>query len=232
MNELSTMLPRLVHLSGRASILGGMLFAVAVVLHPLRDGASIFTSGAAYGAIHNLGVFGLMLQTFGLVGLYIREADAMGGRGLASFIVAFFGQLFYLCLLVVDGIANPLLAQFAPELVHSAEHIDPNLLTIVLPALGLFVLGYVVFGVSLLAAKAQPRIGSVLITVGAPTYIAGGISIFIIGPASHFVSLIEIAGAIPFALGLALLGLKQQSDVNVVAVEMSEPLSREQERHS
>jgi hypothetical protein len=69
------MLSKLVNWSGYASILGGLLFAVAVVLHPLRDGLSIFNSGAAYGAIHNLGVFGLMLQLFGLVGLYIREAE-------------------------------------------------------------------------------------------------------------------------------------------------------------
>jgi hypothetical protein len=49
------------------------------------------------------------------------EAEAMGRRGLWGFIVVFFGQLFYTCLLVADGIANPILAQYAPALVHSAD---------------------------------------------------------------------------------------------------------------
>jgi hypothetical protein len=129
--------------------------------------------------------------------------------------VAFFGQVFYICLLVVDGLLNPVLAQFAPETVHSGADIDPNSLTIVLPALLLFFLGYIVFGTSLLSAKAQPRLGSWLITLGAPIYIVGGISIFIIGPASPLVSLIEMAGAIPLGLGYILLGFNQRSGVNL-----------------
>jgi hypothetical protein len=129
--------------------------------------------------------------------------------------VVFFGQILYICLLVLDGIVNPLLAQFAPETVHSATDTDPNFLTIVLPALGLFFLGYIVFGASLLYAKAQSRLGSLLITIGAPIYILGGISIFILGPASPVVSLIEIAGAILLGLGYILLGFKLRSGVNL-----------------
>ncbi len=215
------MLSKLVSWSGYASILGGLLFGVAVVLHSLRDGMSIFNSGVAYGAIHNLGVFGLMFQLFGLIGLYIREADTMGQRGLNSFVVVFFGQVLYICLLVVDGLRNPLLAKYAPATVHTFADNDPNLLTIVLLALLLFFLGYIVFGSSLLSAKALPRLGSLLITIGAPIYIIGGINIFIIGPASPIISMIEIAGAIPLAYGYILLGLKLRSGVNMYAGQTS-----------
>src|SRR6266540_3887172 len=155
-NRRSIMLSKLAYWSGLASILGGVLFGVAVVLHPLRDGISIFNSGVAYGAIHNVGVFGLMLQLFGLVGLYIREADTMGKRGLTSFVVVFFGQVFYICLLVVDGLRNPLLARFAPDAVHTVADSDPNLFAMTLPALGLFFLGYILFGVNLLHTKSLP----------------------------------------------------------------------------
>jgi hypothetical protein len=48
-------LSQLVRVSGWASVLSGLLFGTAVALHPLRDGVSIANSGAAYGAIHNLG---------------------------------------------------------------------------------------------------------------------------------------------------------------------------------
>jgi hypothetical protein len=208
------MLSKLVSWSGYASILGGILFGVAVVLHPLRDGISILNSGVWYGAIHNLGVFGLMFQLLGLIGLYVREAEPMGQRGLNSFIVVFFGQVLYICLLVVDGLRNPLLATYAPATVHTFADNDPNQLTIVLLALLFFFLGYIVFGSSLLSAKTQPRLGSLLITIGAPIYIIGGINIFIIGPASSIISMIEISGAIPLAIGYVLLGLKLRSKVN------------------
>lgn len=215
------MLSKLVRWSGYASILGGLLFAVAVVLHPLRDGISVLNSGVAYGAIHNLGVFGLMLQLFALVGLYVRQADVMGQRGLISFVGVFLGQLFYICLLVLDGLLNPLLADYAPETVHAVGDIDPNFLTIVLPALVLFFSGHIALGISLLHAKVQPRLGSLLITIGAPIYIAGGISIFVIGPASPTVSLIEIAGAIPLGIGYILLGLWLRSEAGIRLGQLS-----------
>lgn len=191
------------------------------MLHPLRDGISISNSGVAYGAIHNLGVFGLMFQLLGLIGLYIREADALGQRGLNSFIVVFFGQLLYICLLVVDGLRNPLLAKYAPATVHTFADNDPNQLTIVLPALLFFALGYIVFGLSLLSAKTEPRLGSWLITVGAPVYIIGGINIFITGPASPIVSMIEIAGAIPLAIGYILLGFNLRSKASMQVSQAS-----------
>lgn len=215
------MLSKLVNWSGYTSIFGGVLFGVAVVLHPLRDGIDIFNSGVAYGAIHNVGVFGLMLQLFGLVGLYIREAEAMGKRGLISFIVVFFGQMFYIGLLVVDGLRNPLLARFAPEVVHTAADSDPNQFTIVLPALGLFFFGYILFGVSLWSTSSLSRLGVLLITIGAPIYIIGGINIFILGPSSPIVSVIEILGAVPLGMGYLLLGFELRSKRNIPVGETS-----------
>jgi hypothetical protein len=212
------MLPKLAHWSGYASILGGLLFGVAIVLHPLRDGISVLNSGDAYGAIHFLGAYGLMFQLLGLVGLYIREAEVIGQRGLRSFIAVFFGQILYICVLVGDGIMNPLLAKYAPELVHSTStahaQADPGLL-IALPALGLFFLGYILFGASLLRAKVQSRLGSLLMTFGAPLYIVGGLSLLAMGPASPIVSLIERAGAIPLGLGYILLGFSVRSGANL-----------------
>jgi hypothetical protein len=215
------MLSKLTNWGGYACILGGVLFAVAVVLHPLRDGMSVFESGAAYGVIHNVGVFGLMLQLFGLVAIYVNGADTLGQRGLNSYVVLFFGQLFYICLLVLDGIANPILSIYAPEVVHSGRDVDPNFLTIVLPALLLYFVGYLLFGASLLSAKEQSRAGTWLITLGAPIYIIGGISIFVIGPSSYTVSLIEIAGAVPQGLGYILLGLKLISGMKMQIAQQS-----------
>lgn len=215
------MLSNLAHWSGYASILGGILFGAAIVLHPLRDGSSVFNSGAAYGTIHYMGVFGLIFQLFGLVGLYIREAEALGNRGLISFIVLFFGQVLWAVGLAIDGAVNPLLAQFAPETVHAGADIYRNLSIIGLPALGLFLLGYILFGANLLYAKVQPRLGSLLLTIGAPIYIIGGISLFILGPASPVVSLIEVAGALPLGLGYILLGFNLLSGTKTQVGQVS-----------
>ncbi len=215
------MLSKLVHWSGYASILGGLLFGVAVVLHPLRDGISVFNSGAGYGAIHYLGVFGLMFQLLGLVGLYIREAEPMGSQGQFSFIVVFFGQVLWAVGLAIDGAVNPLLARFAPQTVHAGADAYGNQLIIGLPALGLFLMGYILFGVSLLRARVQPRLGSWQITIGAPLYIVGGISLLIVGPASPIVSLIEIAGAVPLGLGYILLGFSLLSGANLLVGQTS-----------
>lgn len=209
------MLSKLIYWSGVASIWGGLLFGVAVVFHPLRDSISVLNSGSAYLAIHILGVFGLMFQLFGLVGLYVRAADAMGQRGLISFITLFFGQVLFICVLMGDAILNPLLAKYAPQLVHATADSDPTLLLIGLPGLGLFFLGYIVFGICLLYAKAQSRLGSLLITIGAPLYISGGFSVFVLGAASPTVSLIESAGAIFLGLGYIVLGFKLRSAVNL-----------------
>jgi hypothetical protein len=194
--------------------LGGLIFAAYVVFHPLRDGSSIASTGVVYGAIHNIGVFGLIFQLLGLIGLYIQEADALGRRGLNSFIVVFIGQVLYICLTVVDGLRNPLLAKYAPATVHTFADNDPNMLAIVLPALLIFFLGYLLFGSSLLSAKVRPRLGSLLLMLGGPVYIIGGINIFILGPASPLVSLIEITGAIPFAIGYILWGLKLRASMS------------------
>ncbi len=207
------MLSKFVSWSGYASILGGLLFGAAVVLHPLRDGATIHNTGVAYGAIHNIGVLGLMLQLLSLIGLYVREADGLGQKGLNAFIVVFFGQVLYICLLVVDGLRNPLLAKYAPAVVHTFADNDPNELAVVLPALLLFFVGHILFGSSLLSGSTPSRLGTLLITIGAPIYIVGGINIFILGPASPIISVIEITGAIPLAVGFVLLGLKMRSPV-------------------
>ena len=206
---------RLAYWSGFASIIGGFLFAVAVVLHPLRDGISVQQSGSFYQAIHLVGVYGLIFQLFALLGLYLPHMDVMGQRGLVSFIVVFFGQVFFTCVQVGDAILNPLLAKYAPQLVHAAEEADPTLMLVALPGLVLFLLGYILFGTALRRAKVQSSLGSLLITIGAPVYIIGGFSLAVFGSTSPVVTLIESAGAVPLGLGFILMGLKNLSDVNI-----------------
>ena len=73
--------------SGVAGIAGGLLFAVGIPLHPLRDGQAV--NASPYSAIHVLIAVALSLVLFGLVGLYVRQADRLGKPGLYGFVLAF-----------------------------------------------------------------------------------------------------------------------------------------------
>ena len=65
--------------SGLASMLGGVLFAIGIPIHPLRHGQVLTES--PYSAIHVLIAVALMLVLFGLVGLYARRRSGERRRG-------------------------------------------------------------------------------------------------------------------------------------------------------
>ena len=77
--------------SGFASMVGGLLFAVSIAIHPFRHGQAV--NAGPYSAIHVLIAVALMLVLFGLVGLYVRQVEQLRQPGLYSFIMAFIGNL-------------------------------------------------------------------------------------------------------------------------------------------
>jgi hypothetical protein len=76
--------------------------------------------------------------------------------------------------------------------------------SIVLPALILFPVGYVLLA-RLLAGLGATWPG-ILLGVGAVVYTIGGLAIFALGPHSPTIQILEVAGALPYALGFVLLG--------------------------
>ena len=78
---------KLMRWSGLASMLGGVLFSISIILHPLRHGEAV--NNSPYSAIHVLIAIALTLVLFGLVGLFLRQAEAMTSLGLVGFILAF-----------------------------------------------------------------------------------------------------------------------------------------------
>ncbi len=204
-----TNLTQLTRLSGLASMLGGVLFAIGIALHPLRHGQAVNES--PYTAIHVLIALALMLILFGLVGLYIRQAEQLSTPGLYSFIMAFVGNLWTYGLIITEGFLWPAVGRYDPTAVHN---LDPNavgargssLLLIFFVGLALFALGYALFGRAIARGGVLPRWGGVLIGFGAVLYVVGGFSLPLFGPESPLVTIIETSGAIPFGLGLIRLG--------------------------
>src|SRR4029453_16771461 len=139
-----------------------------------------------------------------LVGAYVLDAASLGRRGPSAFLAAVVGTVLWFGLIVADGARNPVTAKYAPDLVHTTADFDPGGAIITLPALLVFPVGYVLLG-RLLARHGVRRAG-LLLGVGAVVYWSGSIPLFAVGPRSPLIQFLEVVGAVPFALGVVLLG--------------------------
>ncbi len=204
-------LSKLIRLSSLSCILGGVLFPISIAIHPLRDGLSV--NNSPYSAIHVLIAFALMLVMFGLIGLYLRQADKIG---LAGFTVAFIGTAMTYGLILIEGFSWPTVGFYNAPAVHN---FDPSLVSprgsslvfIFVLGMAVFALGYIIFGIATMRAKILPRTGGLLIAIGAPIYFLGGFAISVLGPESIMVTVIETIGAVAFGAGFVWLGYSMRS---------------------
>jgi hypothetical protein len=187
-----------------AALGGGPLFLLGVLLHPARDGAGIAAAGQTYGITHGLQAIGLLLLTVGLASAYALDTAKFGRQGPAAFLTAMAGTMWWFGLIVLDGTRNPVTAKYAPELVHTPADLDAASAIISLPALLVFPIGYVLL--AQLLTRHGARWPGLLVGVGAVVYWSAAIPLFAVGPQSPLIQLLEIAGALPFALGFVLLG--------------------------
>jgi hypothetical protein len=183
---------------------GGLLFLLGTVLHPARDGQGIAAAGDLYGVTHGLQALGLLLQVLSLVGVYALGAPRFGRGALTALLLALIGTLLWFGLIVIDGTRNPTVARYAPEIVHTPADLSIGVSIVVLPALVLFPLGYVLLA-GVLVRRGALWTG-VLLGPGAVLYTSGGLAIFALGPQSPVIQILEVAGAVPYALGFVLLG--------------------------
>ncbi|WP_426504468.1 hypothetical protein ACPPVO_43885 [Dactylosporangium sp. McL0621] len=195
--------PYLRHVARATAIPGALLFLLAVLVHPKRDGPHIAEVGQLYGVTHGLEAVGLLLQALGLVALAWLGTDRLRPRDLTAVFAALLGTIWYFGLIVVDGTRNPVTAKYAPELVHTSGDLDSGTAIIVLPALVLFPLGYVLLG--LLQARHGARSTGLLLGAGAVVYTVGGLAIFGLGPASPAIEVLEIVGVVPYTIGFVLM---------------------------
>jgi hypothetical protein len=202
-------LSNLTRWSGVASLLGGVLFAIGISLHPLRHGEAVNES--PYTAIHVLIAVALMLVLFGLVGLYARQSERLGKAGLYGFILAFIGNVWTYGLIITEGFMWPAVGIYDPAAVHgfgpnAVEARGISLISIFFVGLAFFAVGYALFGLMTMRAGVLPRWGGLLIAIGAVLYVVGGFSLPVLGSESATVTIIETSGALPFGLGFVWLG--------------------------
>lgn len=201
--ERSSTARRTQTIAAATAISGALIFLLAVIVHPKRDGEHIAEVGQLYGLTHGVQAIGLILQVIGLASIIWPRIHRFRLRDLASLYAALLGTIWYFGLIVADGTRNPVTAKYAPGLVHTSADLDTGTAIIVLPALLLFPLGYILLGV--LHARYGARWIGFLIGAGAAIYTTGGLAIFALGPASPAIEILEIVGAVPYTLGFIMM---------------------------
>lgn len=195
---------RLRTIAKATALTGGPGFLLGVLLHPARDGAGIAAVGQLYGITHGLEAISLLLVAVSLVSIYVLDAERFGRSGVPAFLTAVVGTLLWFGLIAVDGTRNPVTAKYAPDIVHTTADLDAGAGIISLPALLVFPVGYVLL--ALLLTRHGSKWPGLLVGIGAVVYWSGSIPLLFLGPKSPLSQVLEVAGAVPFALGLVLLG--------------------------
>jgi hypothetical protein len=195
---------RLLRWSGLALVSGGVLLAVATLLHPSRETAStIIASEVRLVAAHVLYTLSSLLVLLGLPGLYVAHRAGMGRLGFVGFLGAFFGTY----LLAVSGnfgFLAPVLAKEAPAVII-ATGLYPPILGLNGLAIITFIVGYALFGIAMTRTATLPRLSGILVAVGCPAYLLGAGIALIVSPA---VWPVAVLGSACLGAGLAWPGYR------------------------
>ena len=186
--------------SGIACILAGLLIALATLVHPSRETPEIILEQELrLVAAHWLTTFSFGFLLLGLPGLYAAQSERAGRLGLVSFLMVFFGTLFF-AVSNNYGFIAPVLAAQAPAMLDAtnASLTALNGLWIV----GFF-LGFIFFGIATLRARVFPRQAGILLAIGSPLQLVGGVLSQLVFEALFIV---VIFGALALGLGLAWAG--------------------------
>lgn len=185
----------LIHWSGVAAFIGGVLFILLDILETLLFGSLPYSEAATMGSwiiVQGAFILATVLIGLSLVGLYAHQAQEAGTLGLVAFVVAFFGEMMAAGSTWSETFFGAWLARAAPDLLDA----DPTgaLAAGVVLSYLLFALGWLLFGLASLRARVLPRGAGVMLIIGAILFpVLGALSL-------------PLAGLV-FGLAVAWMGL-------------------------
>jgi hypothetical protein len=188
--------------SGIACILAGLLLTLATLIHPSRETPEIILEQELrLVAAHWLTAFSFGFLLLGLPGLYAAQSERAGRLGLVSFLMLFFGTLFF-AVSNHYGFIAPVLAAQAPAMLDAINAYPPVIALNALLAVGFF-LGFIFFGIAILRARVLPRQTGILMIIGSPLNIVGAVLGLLV---SETFWIVAILGALALGFGLAWAG--------------------------
>lgn len=196
--------PAVVRAGGIALAAGGILFAVAILLHPSQETpAIILETEARLVGSHAVYIVSYVLILLGLAALYGAASRRLGRLGVVGFLVTFAGT----ALLAVSsqfGFLAPVLAAEAPAALDAIVVYPPVVVFTGFAGVG-FMAGYAILGMAIASASVFPRWPGILIAVGAPTHLVGFGVAQLGRPSLWFVA---VLGSFALGLGLASCGFR------------------------
>jgi hypothetical protein len=204
LKRLGPSLAALLRWSGLALVAGGLLMAVATVLHPSRETpATILHAEVRLVAAHVLFTLSYLLVLLGLPGLYGAASVRMGRLGFVGFVLAFLGTM----LIAVSGnfgFLAPVLAAESPGTIDAINRYPPEVALNGVAFIG-FVVGFVIFGVAMAKTAIFPRSSGVLVAVGAPSQVVGFALAQLVSPALWALA---VLGSVALGAGLGWPGYR------------------------
>jgi len=206
------MVSKLVRISGISNILGAILLFLSFCSIGLFMWEELSSQNFTGLVVHPFWVpinivflISTILILFGLVGLYLKQAEKAGVWGMIGFFLCFIGVTWYACITYYETFFWPVIAAQAPTLfpVVGFSATD-KLISFAFWLSGLFWgLGYIIFGVTTTRSGLFPRWAAILFTIGAVVFGLG------------MVPMIRSIGALLFTIGMVRLGLLLWKDRDV-----------------
>jgi hypothetical protein len=149
----------------------------------------------SYTVTYSIALLGMAALLLALTAIYTRESAALGRLGLIGYVTAFLGTVMVAGDWWFEAFAVPTIATEAPEVLGLAP--SGSVLVGAIATVGLYTVGWTLFGLAALRARAFPRAAALLL-------LAGGLA----GPLA-----LSTPYQIPLAIAIGWIGLlKPESD--------------------
>jgi hypothetical protein len=188
-------------ISRRAGLLSGTAAVLIILSQIMRLALNRllgpdWATTPAYTLTYTIALLGMGSLLLAVTAIYTRESAALGKVGLIGYLTAFLGTLMVAGDWWFEAFAIPMIATAAPAVLDLP--LSGALLVGAIATIGLYTVGWTLFGIAALRARAFPRGASLLL-------LAGGLA----GPLA-----LSTPYQIPLAIAIGWIGLtlEQESD--------------------
>lgn len=163
--------------AGLLLLLFWYLYAVLLPYQKLESSLSVLVTDSNWVFVNLLGVFGSLFGLVGLIGIYLKAAEAVRTAGMLAFLIAFVGTILITVPLVWDTILWPILTSHDPSLLdfNGPIYTSKTFLPFFITAGLIYSIGYLFLGIVLEKSGIYPTWSTYLIAAGAPLFGIGAV---------------------------------------------------------